>query len=126
MSQALHNGGCQCGDVRFEASGDPKFACNCHCESCRKASGAAFSTWIGFNNEKFRWTTKPPSYYASSPGVKRGFCANCGTPLTYEGEKWTGETHFLIGVFDKPEAYKPKKNVFTEDALTWAFKESAE
>ncbi len=120
MADKNAKGGCQCGAVRFETSSAPKFVCNCHCRSCRKATGGAFSTWVGFADKNIRWLTKKPSYHASSKGVRRGFCAECGTPLTYAGEKWAGETHFLIGVLDDPSAFTPRKNVFTEDALDWA------
>lgn len=122
MTGDIHMGGCQCGAVRFAAAGAPRFVANCHCKSCRKATGAAFSTWVGFNTEQVRWLTKEPPLHESSPGVKRGFCAECGTPLTYSGEKWSGETHFLIGVFDDPAAFTPRNEVFTEDALAWALK----
>ncbi len=113
-------GGCQCGAARFEATGTPKFVSNCHCQSCRKATGAAFSTWVGFKADHVRWLTGEPSHHASSPGVQRGFCAACGTPLTYAGEQWAGETHFMIGVFDDPSVFTPRSEVFTEDALPWA------
>ncbi len=113
-------GGCQCGAVRFEASGPPKFVSNCHCKSCRKATGAAFSTWVGFRDDQVRWVTKAPAFHACSAGVARGFCPDCRTPLTYAGEQWPGETHFLIGVMDKENAFTPQADVFTEDALSWA------
>lgn len=114
------NGGCQCGAARFETAGAPKFVGNCHCQSCRKATGAAFSTWVGFDAGNVRWLTTEPAFHASSPGVKRGFCETCGTPLTYSGEKWAGEMHFLIGVFDDPTNFAPSKEAFTKDALPWA------
>lgn len=120
MSAAVHTGGCQCGAARFEAKGAPKFIANCHCQSCRKATGAAFSTWIGFTDENVRWRGDAPSFYASSKGVKRGYCAKCGTPLTYASDKWPGETHFLIGVMDSPEDYVPTGEVFSDEALDWA------
>ncbi|PQA86091.1 GFA family protein [Hyphococcus luteus] len=116
---APHSGGCQCGAARFEATSDPKFISNCHCKACRKATGAAFSTWVGFNNENVRWVTDEPSFYESSEGVRRGYCAKCGTPLTYAGDKWAGETHFLIGVMDKPEEYAPEGDAFPDEALSW-------
>ena len=115
-----HQGGCQCGAVRFETTGEPIFVGNCHCQSCRKAIGAAFATWVGFNDPQVRWLKEEPAFHASSPGVKRGFCPKCGTPLSYSGEKWAGETHFLIGVFDDPNDFLPRKDVFTEEALPWA------
>ncbi len=120
MSDHAQQGGCQCGAVRFEASGAPRFVSNCHCLSCRKATGAAFSTWVGFKDEQVRWLTKEPAYHASSAGVKRGFCPACGTPLTYAGEQWSGETHLMIGAFDHPNAFVPRSEVFIEDALPWA------
>lgn len=116
-------GGCQCGRVRFETTSKPRFVCNCHCISCRKATGGAFSTWVGFKETQVRWLTDEPDYYASSPGVKRGSCHRCGTPITYASDQWPGETHLLIGVFDDPSAFTPRKNVFTEDALPWALDE---
>ena len=45
-----------------------------HCQSCRNATGAAFSTWVGFDAPQIRWTTDEPSYFSSSKGVRRGFC----------------------------------------------------
>ena len=120
MAVEKQQGGCQCGAVRFETEGDPRFVANCHCQSCRNATGAAFSTWVGFKEPQVCWTKASPSYFASSKGVSRGFCASCGTPLTFAGEKWAGETHLLIGVFDDPSSFIPRSEVFTEDALPWA------
>ncbi|MEM8773011.1 MAG: GFA family protein [Pseudomonadota bacterium] len=126
MGEILHQGGCQCGRVRFRAEGSPKFISNCHCHSCRKATGAAFSTWIGFAAEQVAWPAGKRRIFNSSEGVERGYCADCGTPLTYAGVQWPGELHFLIGVFDDPSAYAPRKNVFIEDALTWALAKDRE
>ena len=120
MSADKHLASCQCGAARAEMTGAPKFVGNCHCEACRKATGGAVSTWVGFNDDQVRWLTEKPSYYASSAGVKRGYCAKCGTPLTYAGEKWAGETHFLIGVMEHPENYTPQGEVFADEALPWA------
>ena len=115
----LHQGGCQCGAARFEVTGAPAFISNCHCRACRKATGAAFSTWVGFKAENVRWLTDEPSFYESSKGVARGYCAKCGTPLTYASDRWPGETHFLLGVMDRPQAYAPLGDAFEEEALHW-------
>lgn len=125
MAETVHTGGCRCGKVRFEASGAPKFVGNCHCASCRKATGAAYATFVGFKAPQVTWVAGAPAYYASSPGVERGFCPECGTPLTYAGENWTGETHILIGAFDKPENYAPIGEVFTDEALPFAYERPA-
>ena len=41
-------GRCHCGGVRFVARFPSRFVAHCHCESCRRAHGAAFVTWAGF------------------------------------------------------------------------------
>lgn len=112
-------GRCACGAVSFKAEGPPKFVANCHCADCRKATGAAFSTWIGYRDEQLQWEGAPAAH-ASSPGVIRQFCRACGSPLTYQGARWPGETHILIGAFDQPEAFTPSGDVFVDSALDWA------
>tara|TARA_R110002096_G_C14238753_1_gene692589 strand:- start:124 stop:558 length:435 start_codon:yes stop_codon:yes gene_type:complete len=113
------HGGCACGAVRFEIEGKPKFVANCHCVDCRKATGAAFSTWVGYRNDQITWHGTS-AIHESSPGVLRGHCATCGSPLTYQGKKWPGETHLVIGAFDEPESFTPAGDVFTDEALPWA------
>jgi hypothetical protein len=118
MTEKTHKGGCHCGAVRFETKGAPKFVARCHCADCRRSTGGAFSTWVGFNADQVRWPA-PPQTYESSKGVKRGFCSSCGTPVSYQGEKWAGEMHFLIGVFDDPSAFVPTGDAFGKEALAW-------
>lgn len=115
----IREGGCHCRKVRFRAAAEPKFVSRCHCDSCRRTTGAAFSTWVGFDAGAVEWTGEAPGFYASSAGVKRGFCKSCGTPLTYESDKWPGERHFLIGVFDDPRAIAPTGDYMKDEALDW-------
>ena len=85
-------GGCLCGDVRYRAAGAPKWAGHCHCRSCQRATGAAFASWAGLNIGDFEVLSGTLTIHHSSPGVDRGFCAKCGTSLTYANEgAWPGE-----------------------------------
>jgi hypothetical protein len=92
-----HTGRCLCGAVRYRAVGAPEWIANCHCASCRRATGAAMASYAGFATERFAYTAGAPVRFSSSPGVTRSFCGRCGTPLTYEGDRWPGEIHVLIG-----------------------------
>jgi hypothetical protein len=118
MSEAK-TGGCMCKSTRFAFSGTPRFVATCHCESCRRWTGAPMTTYVGGLDEQVTWSGVEPAVYASSPGVERIFCPRCGTALAYRGEAWPGETHLLLGAFDDPNAFVPTKDVFTEDALAW-------
>ncbi len=119
-SSPTRTGGCLCGRTRFSATGKPRFVANCHCRSCRKATGGAYGTWAGFADTQIEWSGEPRALHESSPGVTRGFCAHCGSPLSYQGARWPGETHVTIGVFDRAEDLVPKGDVYTEEALPWA------
>ncbi len=111
-------GSCHCGAIRFEAEGEPRFVSNCHCESCRRTTGAAFSTWVGYRDHQVIWHGER-AFRLSSPGVMRGYCGACGTPLSYGSDKWPGETHLLLGVFDDPRAFTPAGDAFIEEKLDW-------
>lgn len=119
MASPLHGGRCLCGAVRFAADGEPKWAAYCHCESCRRHTGAPVAAYAGFDSAKVHWMGAAPATYESSPGVRRGFCGRCGSTLFYEGARWPGETHLHLGVFDNPERIVPTKEAFVAERIPW-------
>src|SRR5260370_3862109 len=71
-------GGCLCGAVRFVAIGQPKGVYWCHCQSCRKHSGAPASVFVAFEHTRYTITKGEITKFDSSPGrTTRGFCARC-------------------------------------------------
>jgi hypothetical protein len=68
---------------------------------------------VSFEDQAQRWR------YASSVGVIRTFCDVCGTPLTFEGDKFPGELHIMAGTLDDPASVKPTRHVWTSEALPW-------
>lgn len=119
MSDVLYAGSCLCGAVHFVAAGEPKWTGWCHCRSCRRHTGAPASAYAGFERDRVEFTKGAPTFFASSPGVRRGFCATCGSTLTFEGERWPGELHLHIGAFDDPESLPPTGQAFAEERLSW-------
>ena len=79
-------GGCMCGAVRYETTGESFKVIHCHCQSCRKHNGAPVVTLAGFNADQVKFIGDERKIYESSPGVGRAFCGKCGTPLTWEGD----------------------------------------
>jgi hypothetical protein len=112
-------GHCLCGSIAFSYEGQPNWTLNCHCESCRRATSAPMTTWISVPRNAFRFTAGTPSYFASSPGVRRGFCPRCGSPLTYENDAMPDEVHVLAGALSEPGAAQPSAHVFACDQLPW-------
>ena len=99
-------GGCQCGAVRFAC--DPGLAGTasiCHCRMCQKATGQYFAALVPFRPGGVTWTRGAPKLFRSSNHVSRGFCAACGTPLTYQIDG--AEPSIACGAFDDPTALLP-------------------
>jgi hypothetical protein len=112
-------GGCLCGTVRFVATGEPKWVAWCHCQSCRKHSGAPVSVFAAFRRDAYVVTQGEITKFNSSPGVWRGFCARCGSTLTCESERLPTETHFHVGAIDQAAQLEPRRHIFPEERLPW-------
>lgn len=110
-------GGCQCGAVRYELR-DPEWASICHCRMCQRASGQPFMTFLGGNAGKVVWTRGKPSIFQSSDIAERGFCSQCGTPLTY-GRKAAGTLSVTMGSLDDPAIFEPTRQNGIEDKVAW-------
>ena len=99
MTAPLYAGGCQCGAVRFRVRGALTDSSICHCRMCQKAFGAYYAPLVSTRGAELVWTRGEPKRFRSSNFALRGFCADCGTPLTYVAPDGTA---LAIGAFDDP------------------------
>jgi len=99
-----YSGGCQCGRVRFRVEGALKNASVCHCRMCQKAGGGFYLPLATAAEGTLTWTRGELRRFRSSSHAWRGFCDNCGTPLTYEAPDGVA---LAIGAFDHPEEIAP-------------------
>ena len=113
MTDQTITGGCQCGAVRYRAESLGR-ASICHCRMCQKAFGGFFGPLV--TGRGLEWTRGKPAMYASSNKVSRGFCAKCGTPLTYD---WGGDPEVSIGSLDNPELAPPTIQVNIVDRVSF-------
>ncbi|MCP8895727.1 GFA family protein [Shinella daejeonensis] len=105
MSTPHYTGGCQCGAVRFRVEGALGDASVCHCRMCQKASGNFYLPLVSVRQARLIWTRGAPKRFRSSSIAFRGFCAECGTPLTYEAPDGLALT---IAAFDDPAGIAPR------------------
>jgi len=103
-NRPVYSGGCQCGAVRFRIEGALGEASVCHCRMCQKAFGAFYAPLVSVAPERLEWTRGAPKRFPSSNLVLRGFCGDCGTPLTYEALDGIA---LAIGAFDNPAEIAP-------------------
>ena len=112
-------GHCLCGACRFAYTGEPRFMVHCHCESCRRATAAPFTSFIGVPDGHWRWTGETPADHVSSPGVTRSFCPHCGTQMAYRADKFPGEIHFYAALLDDPTRFRSTGHVHSDEMLGW-------
>jgi hypothetical protein len=115
----VKKGHCLCGRVTFEYRGPEIWRGHCHCESCRRATSSAFTTFFGVPRNACRFTGAEASIYRSSPGVRRMFCSNCGSPVAFESDCWPDETHFYAACLDDPADFSPEFHVHVAEKLPW-------
>jgi hypothetical protein len=118
--QVIH-GGCLCGAVRFTAELPSKWCAHCHCKMCRRAHGAGYVTWVGFESTQFNLEAGDDllQWYESSSGARRGFCKTCGSTMLFESARWPGETHIALGCIEDPIDREPQANVFFDSHVNW-------
>lgn len=114
-------GGCLCGDIRFEAQGEPGFPHTCSCRMCQKATGALTAAWVEFPRDAVRWTGQggAPALYRSSEKSSRAFCPRCGSSIGAVDD--APVIALLTGCFDKPHLLplKPQSHSYRASRPKW-------
>ncbi|MEJ5080994.1 MULTISPECIES: GFA family protein [unclassified Ochrobactrum] len=103
-------GGCLCGCVRFEASGDPYRVGVCHCLDCRKHHGALFHASAIFPESAVVIEGETSSYEG------RYFCPSCGSSVF---SKSGDEVEINLGSLDAPDQFKPTYELWTIRREAW-------
>jgi hypothetical protein len=91
----------------------------CHCSSCRRATSSPIAAFASFADAQVVFSGKVPAVYVSSPGVERGFCGHCGSPLFYRYAGLPGEIHLYPASFVDDREWHPTDHDFYEEHLPW-------
>jgi hypothetical protein len=114
-------GGCLCGRLRYEITGEALYAGYCFCADCRKASGSGFIPFIGVAAGAVRFEGEPLTFRSPSfrGGVStRNACPACAG-LVYGGEKDSDSFTIYAGSLDDPTGFKPTMAIFNRDRPAW-------
>ena len=72
-------GGCACGNIRYECSGEPIVQLMCHCRDCQRSSGTAFSAMMMFASDRFRYLKGEPVFLCCEGCRKKALADSDGT-----------------------------------------------
>jgi hypothetical protein len=112
-------GGCYCGEVRYEAEGDPLFKGPCHCRECQYVSGGGPNFLIAMPESGFRYTKGGAKGFARrdlDTPVTREFCPDCGTHILSKAPGVPGAVILKVGTLDDPSVFgEPQMAIYTVD-----------
>lgn len=113
------NGGCLCGAVKYEISGAVGDIVHCHCKTCRKAHGSAFSSVAAVADNDFNLLSNDSlNSYESSAGKHRYFCAECGSQV-YAKRESTEHIILRLGSLDDDIVSLEKEHIWVSEKANW-------
>lgn len=111
-------GGCYCGALRYQASGEPMFKMQCHCRECQYFSGGHPNVILGMPTATFSYTRGEAKTFVrddiENPS-HREYCGNCGTHILTRAESMDAVI-IKVGTLDDPAVYgTPEVAIQTAD-----------
>jgi hypothetical protein len=123
VSQTTLSGGCLCGAVRYEISGEATRFYHCHCRRCRKATGTGHATNIMVKPNSVTWIKGEELLgQYKVPEAERFatcFCKNCGSPLP----RIVPELSLAVipaGSLDSSPGIEPQARIFWDSRVEWS------
>lgn len=117
-------GGCLCGAVRYESQAEPVMIAVCHCSTCQKNTGGAFSLNVGVAEDSVTIEGESLVSYEDRAGASgkpfyRRFCSRCGSPISGHGEAYAGLVFLKAGTLDDPSWVKPSAHIWCSEKQPW-------
>jgi len=117
------SGSCNCGAVRYTIASAPLVVAACHCTSCRRQSGSAFSvnlvvraSSMSVDGELASWIDDDTE---SGEPLAREFCGHCGSPIRSVPSAAPTFVAVKAGTLAEPERFAPTMHIWTRSALPW-------
>ncbi|MFI7868855.1 GFA family protein [Ectopseudomonas khazarica] len=114
-----HEGGCQCGALRYRIEAPLSDSAHCHCAICRRSSGGILTTWVTVPRTSFQWLQGQPRTFASSASCSRYFCADCGAHLALFTTLSPRTLDVTVATLDAPELAPANRHIWVGSRLPW-------
>ena len=110
---------CDCGEVKFSLTGEPKVRAFCHCNDCRELLKIPYHSVTAWEKEQLtvdEGADQVKVFQHPDKRMKRYFCAACGETLFNSNSvDWRLVSLLLIRKCnggDLPEALQPQMHIF--------------
>ena len=120
MSEPSRQGGCRCGKVRFEVTGQPMVTVACHCTGCQHMTASAFSLSEAYAWPQFRLIEGETVIGGIHGPMHHFHCDYCKTWVFTDPGEEAGFVNVRSTVFDSPRQEPPFVETYTSESLPWA------
>jgi hypothetical protein len=112
-------GKCLCGAVRYEVADAFRYALNCHCSNCRRATGSAFKPFAGIERDKLTVVqgTDALRLYGDAT-THDAHCGTCGS-LLYSVVREGAYVHVTLGTLVDDPSVRPSAHIFVGSKAPW-------
>lgn len=119
----IFEGGCQCGKVRYQVTGEPLTLFACHCKDCQRQSSSAFgmALWVRLGsaellNGRLRdWVRITPS----GNQMLCQFCEECGTRIFHRLLDQPDVLSIKPGTLDDTKNLSPVGHLWVSGVQHW-------
>ena len=117
------DGGCHCGNIKFEAEVDPALVNICHCTDCQQLTGTAYRVNVRVKKQDIKLTGNVKHYVKTAESGarrKQGFCPECGTPVYSTTDDADPQVFGLrVGTVRQRALLPPKQQGWCRSAMPW-------
>ena len=118
----LYTGGCACGAVRYEISGDPAIMLDCQCRQCQRDSGTGHQSHLTFLAAEVKVEGEATFWQTVGDGgtkKRRGFCPTCGSSVFMTFPDRPDVFIVTPASLDDPSRYRPQLVAWTAAGFGW-------
>jgi hypothetical protein len=113
-------GKCLCGAIDYAIADEFKYALNCHCSDCRRATGSAFKPFAGIERSKLDITRGQDQVliFGDENANHDVHCKVCGS-LLYSVVSGGAMAHVTLGTLVDAPTIRPTAHIFVGDKAPW-------
>lgn len=112
-------GACECGAVRYRVVDAFEYGLNCHCASCRAATGSAFRALAGIKREKLEITEgRETLLIVGGEDENHTRCAACGS-LLFSVVREGAYVHVALGSLVDTPSIRPTQHIWVSQKAPW-------
>jgi hypothetical protein len=118
---APSEGGCACGEVRYQLASEPLFTHCCHCLNCQRQTGSAFAINVLIEADRVELLAGAPEVVRVPRGRKTQKIWRCpACAIALYSQYTSARVRFVrAGTLDDPSRVAPDVHIYTRSKLPW-------